>query len=68
MSTSFADRVDSRPTQAETDQPALVLAPPAFNTIPEPPGPIEKALLLAGWFLVERFVAVVLFVKKGEFH
>jgi hypothetical protein len=81
MSASIADRVDTRTLPDEirasdknhalrTDAvvAAPVATPPAFNTIPEPPGPIEKALLLTGWFLVERFVAVVLFFKKGEFH
>ncbi len=81
MSASIADRVETRTAPEEFKQSdeihatradAVVIeaakTPPAFNTIPEPPGPVEKALLLTGWFLVERFVAVVLFFKKGEFH
>jgi hypothetical protein len=70
MSMTVEERVQTREVpRPEPLAPAAVTAQvPAFNTVPEPPGPVEKALLLTGWFLVERFVAVVLFFKKGEFH
>jgi hypothetical protein len=57
---------DRNTQAAEIDQTAS--APSARRTAADLPGPIEKILLRAGWFAVERCVAVVLFFKTGEFH
>ncbi|PJJ63612.1 hypothetical protein [Compostimonas suwonensis] len=51
----------ARPASAES-------APVTQWAEPDLPGPVEKVFLAIGWFLVERFVAVVLFFKTGEFH
>jgi hypothetical protein len=51
---------------AVSDQSAAASHAP--RTAVDLPGPIEKILLCAGWFAVERCVAVVLFFKTGKFY
>lgn len=38
------------------------------NADPDLPGPLEGFFLTLGWLIFERFVALLLLVKRGELH